>query len=299
MMRNGFFKSFDGTKIFYSIEGSGPPLLFLYGLVCSKIHWQYQLEYFKKNYTVIWADYRGHHNSENPSDPNSITIENMARDTEILLDELGLDSVMVLGHSIGVTVALELYHRNPSRVRALVLANGVSRLPLENLVKTNLPQYIAPFLYELYKRAPRIMNFLWHAQGENSFVHWAIGHLGFNPGLAKSDDIKNYIRLSSKLDMVVFLQLLDVYEKYDATPWLHRIHIPTLIISGEKDLITPKPSQELMHQLIPGSRLEIIRNGSHCPQLDIPDFVNIILERFIQEVHGQEVTSNSLNLNSH
>ena len=290
-MRNGFFKSFDGTRIFYSIEGSGPPLLFLYGLVCSKIHWQYQMEYFKKHYTVVWLDYRGHHNSENPADYKSITIENMARDVEYLLNELNLEEISVLGHSVGVTISLALYHRIPRRIKSLVLANGVPRLPLESLLKSNIPQYVHPLLFGLYKRFPKIMNILWSSQAENKIVHFIVGKLGFNTSLAKSEDIKNYIRRSAELDMVVFLQLMESYEKYDATPWLDRIHCPTLIISGENDLITPRESQEMMHQLIPNSRLENIRRGSHCPQLDIPDFINMILDRFVAEVHGREAIS--------
>lgn len=286
-MQSGFFKTYDGTRLFYQVEGSGPPLFFLYGLVCSKNHWVYQLEHFKKNYTTIWMDYRGHHNSALPENTSTITVENMARDAECLMDELGIKQVAALGHSIGVSTALALYHRAPSRVNSLVLANGCSRHPLENLLKTNISQFVHPLLFEMYKKAPKLMNLFWGSQKDNKLVQWIVGNLGFNTNLTKKEDIAIYIDGLAQMDMIVFLQLLKDYEEYDATPWLHQIHVPTMIIAGENDLITPRHNQELMHQLIQGSRYEVIPRGSHCPQLDLPGLVNITLDRFLEEVHSK------------
>jgi pimeloyl-ACP methyl ester carboxylesterase len=76
--RNGYFRSFDGTKLFYSVEGEGKPIIFCYGLVCSSLHWTYQIEHFRKNYKTIWMDYRGHQNSEIPADLSSLTLESLA-----------------------------------------------------------------------------------------------------------------------------------------------------------------------------------------------------------------------------
>src|SRR3712207_5900959 len=99
MNQNGFFKTFDGTRLFYSVEGSGPPLVFCYGLVCSKLHWSYQMDYFRKNHTIIWFDYRGHHRSDNPESPDQLTIANIAHDLEFLFKELKLSKATLLGHS--------------------------------------------------------------------------------------------------------------------------------------------------------------------------------------------------------
>jgi alpha-beta hydrolase superfamily lysophospholipase len=123
---HGYFNSFDGTKLFYSVEGSGPPLVFCYGLVCSSLHWTYQIDYFQSRYRAIWFDYRGHHNSEVPKDLGSLTLPNMARDLGILLDELKIEDAVFLGHSMGVNTVLELYRQQP-------------RLPAENRHQLPLP----------------------------------------------------------------------------------------------------------------------------------------------------------------
>ncbi|MEW6055383.1 MAG: alpha/beta hydrolase [Bdellovibrionota bacterium] len=290
-MQNGFFKTFDGTRLFYSIEGSGPPLIFCYGLVCSKLHWSYQMEYFKKNHTVIWFDYRGHHCSDTPQNPEQLTIENIARDIECLLDELKIEKATLLGHSMGVNLVLEFYRRAPERVSAMVLANGSARGPLETMFRSNLMHLAFPYVYQAYQKYPKLMNLVWAAQGKSKVVPWIVGQLGFNPNLAKEEDIRTYVRMISKMDMIITLQLLKDYEKYDATPWLHKIKVPTLIIAGENDLIIPREAQEIMHQLIPNSRYELVRNGSHCPQMDIPELVNIIIERFLKDAFYRSSSS--------
>lgn len=283
MQQNGFYKTFDGTRLFYSVEGSGPPLLFCYGLVCSKLHWSYQMEYFKRHYTVIWFDYRGHHRSDMPENIEALTIENIARDIECLLDELEIKKATLLGHSMGVNLVLDFYRRCPNRVQSMVLANGNARGPLETLLRSNVMHILFPYIYAAYKKHPKLANLIWQAQGKSKIAPWIVGQLGFNPSLAKPDDIRTYVQMLSKMDMIITLQLLKDYESYDATPWLHKIDVPTLVIAGENDLIIPREAQEIMHQLIPNSRFELIRHGSHCPQMDIPELLNIIIERFLRE----------------
>ena len=280
---NSFFKTFDGTKLFYSVEGKGPPLIFCYGLVCSKLHWSYQVEYFKKYYTVIWFDYRGHHNSDFPKSESDLTLGNIAHDLECLMDELNLKEAKLLGHSMGVNIVLELYKRAPHRVKAMILANGSARNPLETAFYSNLMQYLFPALDRIYRIAPKIVNLLWKAQGNSSLSHTLVAWAGFNPTLAKKSDIEQYVRMVSEMDIIVTLQLTKDYANYDSLSWLHTIKAPTLIIAGEKDMLIPREAQEMMHQLIPDSHFETIRNGSHCPQMDIPELVNIIIERFLKE----------------
>jgi pimeloyl-ACP methyl ester carboxylesterase len=179
-------------------------------------------------------------------------------------------------------VALELYRQAPHRVKALVLANGTSRTPLESCFRSNFMHLLLPYMNKAYDSFPRVMNFLWSIQGRSPLTSTMVAWLGFNPNLANQTDVETYIQLVSRMDMKLTLQVLKTYEQHDSTALLGKIIVPTLIIAGEKDLIIPKEAQEMMHQLIPGSRFEVIRNGSHCPQMDIPELVNIIIERFFQ-----------------
>ncbi len=282
--RHGYLKSFDGTRIFYSKEGSGPPLIFCYGLVCSSLHWTYQIDYFRKNYSTIWFDYRGHQNSDTPEDMKSLTIPNIAADLGQVMDTLEIKDAVLLGHSMGVNIVLEFYRQQPTRTKGLILANGTSRRPLENLFHMNATEVGFKLLRKFYDLSPKYFEKFWRSQGDNPITRAIVGRGGFNVHLSAPEDIEVYVKQVTSMDPRVFLNLIENYENADATSWLHEISVPTLIVSGEKDHMTPLKEQQLMHQLIPNSQLEIIKHGSHCAQMDLPDLVNSKIERFLKQI---------------
>jgi pimeloyl-ACP methyl ester carboxylesterase len=282
---HGYVKSFDGTKLFYTTEGEGKPLIFCYGLVCSSLHWTYQIDHFSKNYQTVWFDYRGHQNSETPKNMNSLTLENMARDLGIILDELKIDDAILLGHSMGVNVVLEFYRQQPKRVAGMVLANGTPKRPLETIFRNNTLQGAFKMLKAIYARSPELVQTFWKLGKGNPIARAMITLGGFNPHLTPQADIELYVDQVSEMDPAILIHLIENYESCDAVPWLHTVKAPTLIVAGEEDKITPIEQQELMHQLIPGSQLEIIRHGSHCPQMDLPDLVNHKIADFLERLN--------------
>lgn len=283
-VRNGYVRSFDGTKLFYSVEGAGQPLVFCYGLVCSSLHWTYQIEYFRKNYQVIWFDYRGHQNSDVPARLENLTLENNARDLEVILNEVGAEKPVLLGHSMGVNVVLEFYRQHPERVSAMVLANGTASRPLETLFGTNAPQRALRLLKRAFDAKPEWVRAAWKLQRHNPIAQAAVRLGGFNPHLTPKADVDLYVEQALDMDPGILLQLLHNYDSLDASNWLHNIHVPALIIGGENDTVIPVRQQELLHQLIPGSEFELIRHGSHCPQMDLPDLINLRIERFLRQL---------------
>lgn len=281
---HGFFKSFDDTKLFYSLEGKGKPLVFCYGLVCSSLHWTYQIEHFQRTHQCIWFDYRGHQNSDTPKDMKSLTLSNIAKDLGVLLDELGVKDAVFLGHSMGVNVVLEFYKQQPERVAAMVLGNGTARQPLETLFRVNAFQAGFKLLKAAYDKSPKAVTALWRLQKNNPVARSLVSFGGFNPHLTPQKDIELYVNQVAEMDPAILINLIQNYDAYDATSWLHTVGVPTFLFGGETDSMIPFEQQELMHQLIPGSQLELIRHGSHCPQMDLPDLVNTKIERFLEQI---------------
>jgi pimeloyl-ACP methyl ester carboxylesterase len=281
--RFGKFKSSDGTEIFYAIEGEGEPLIFCYGLVCSSLHWTYQIDHFKHSHQAIWFDYRGHHNSEKPEDLSSITIPNFASDLLLLLDHLKIKEATLIGHSMGVSVALEFAHRFPDRVKSLVLANGTAQRPLETLLHNpNLLPMGFELLHRLYRFSPDLFLRLWELQKGNPIARAIVRLGGFNPHLAAHEDIERYVSQIEEMDPGVLLQVLKDYQAFDASPWLHTLQAPTLILAGDTDLVTPPAQQKLLHQLMPHSTYSEILHGSHCPQMDQPELVSARIAEFLK-----------------
>ena len=102
--------------------------------------------------------------------------------------------------------------------------------------------------------------------------------------LLGKEDVALYVDQIADMDPRIFLSLIRNYDNYDGSTWLHTVKAPTRILAGEDDLIIPLPQQELLHQLIPGSEFEVIRHGSHCPQMDLPDLVNSKIEEFLRKL---------------
>lgn len=284
---HGYFRSKDGLRLFYSIEGpkNATPLLFCYGLVCSKLQWKYQMEYFKKNYRVIYMDYRGHNKSDSPENPMDVSIEKIAQDLGTLCDELQLPPLCLLGHSLGVNILLEFYRLFPEKVKGLVLANGTPKNPFSNMFHHNFLQVLFPMLRLAHDLAPNIVDKFWKSQGENPINQEFVAMLGFNTKYAKREDINEYLRITSTVRTDICIHLLDDFTKYDATHWLHEIHAPTLILAGKKDLITPPVNQRIFHRLISGSKIHFVDEGSHCAQMEKPKEVNEVLEKFFKLIH--------------
>ena len=286
-IRFGTVPSFDETPIFYCTEGEGELLVFCYGLGCSSLHWTYQVDYFRKNYKCVWFDFRGHHNTPIPESHGEtrgdMTVSACAKDLKAILDFLEIKTpAILLGHSMGVSVVLQFTHLYPERVKSLVLANGTAKRPLDTLLGGNFfyPAFRAFSHFE--KEKPSLVQSLWKFQKKTSQVETFLGAVGFNRGLTSPEDIKTYARQLAELPAFVISAMMDDYQKFDSTPWLHDILTKTLVISGDEDKVTPPETQALIAQLMPNAELVHIQNGSHCTPLDFPDYINLVIERFIK-----------------
>ncbi|WP_422122581.1 alpha/beta fold hydrolase [Planococcus sp. X10-3] len=108
-----------GTRLFYEDTGEGRPLLLLHGLTSNHQMFYREMGYLKDKFRIIALDSRGHGKSDRPAD---FTLDDHIADTIALLDHLELDSVNVLGVSMGSYIAQGVAIRQPERVAKLILA---------------------------------------------------------------------------------------------------------------------------------------------------------------------------------
>ena len=108
---------------------------------------------------------------------------------------------------------------------------------------------------------------------------------GFNPHLTSVTDIEVYLKALATINIEVFIKLFEAMMGYDGVDVTNRISFPTLLIAGEKDFVTPYKIQENLHKRIKGSELTKVPFGSHCTMLDMPEFVNLRIEKFLNDVH--------------
>src|SRR6202049_2827978 len=111
----------DGVKIYYDVHGSGSPLLLTHGYSSTSAMWQGQIEALSRHHKLVLWDMRGHGQSDYPEDPKAYSEALTVADMAALLDEVGADSAIVGGLSLGGYMSLAFYRAHPLRVSALLI----------------------------------------------------------------------------------------------------------------------------------------------------------------------------------
>lgn len=280
----GYFKSFDGSDIYYETRGEGKPLVFIYGIVCLMNHWRHQIKYFSENYKVITMDLRGHHSTAVPLDRENLSIEAISRDIVYLCEHLKIENASFLGHSWGCQLLLRSYDIKPELFSNLVLINGFATNPLNGMFGTDFINSVFDLAKKGYGFLPETFSYAWKKLINNPLALKlsALGG-GFNLDLTATKDIEVYAKGVASIDTDTFLTLFEQMMKYDGISILDTIKCPTLIIGGQKDSVTPEQFQETLHKKIKNSEYIVVPQGTHCTQLDMPDFVNLKIEKFLKE----------------
>jgi pimeloyl-ACP methyl ester carboxylesterase len=281
----GTFQSFDGTEIHYEIRGEGKPLILNYGIGCLINHWRPQIRHFSETHQVIVYDYRAHHGSAVPADMKEMTADALAKDLRALMAHLQIEKASLWGHSFGVQMLMRAYELYPEIFGSLVFINGFVRNPLAGMFGNDLALKFFHKLKSGYENLPETVNLLWRLSIQNPLaIPLSALAGGFNLKLTSLRDIEIYARGISSMDLKAFITLFESMIDYDGTSVLEKIEVPTLIIGGRSDSVTPIKTQRMMHKKIKNSQLLLVPYGSHCTQLDMPDLVNLRISRFLREI---------------
>ena len=111
----------DGTRIHYEVYGSGPALILTHGYSSTSAMWQGQIEALSRHHTLVLWDMRGHGRSDYPAAPEAYSEALTVADIAALLDQIGADTAIVGGLSLGGYMSLAFYRAHPARVRALLI----------------------------------------------------------------------------------------------------------------------------------------------------------------------------------
>ena len=274
----------DGAMIQTWVHGGlGTPLVFLYGLGCSIAHWKYQLAHARQmGRLTVHMDYRGHgaSNLGNPLRP--LTIKTLSHDLREVLDRLSIERAIILGQSMGGTVAMQFAHDHPTRCAGLILQGSPGRDPYGNMQIGDTGRAALKVLMTLNKVAPDWIRFLNKTAARAPAIAREVVRLkGFNPHLAKTEDIEEYLRHFFATDPNIFYELAEDLGEFDVNKLDHLIESPTLILAGAKDNVVPLEECKWLAKRLPMAELEIIPHGSHCPHLDDPIYVNKRIDRFL------------------
>lgn len=281
----GSFQSFDGTSIYYEVHGKGQPLILVYGIACLMNHWHFQVEHFAKTHQVICFDIRGHHKSGVPEHEGLLTLECVAKDIPYLLRELGIKKADFVGHSFGAQCILKTYELSPEIFKSITFINGFAKNPIKGMFGLDVVEPFFYFLKGQYQKNPELLSSLWKAAVDNPLAGFGAALAGgFNLRLTQFKDIEIYVRGVAQIPLNVFIAYFEDMMNFQGELVARSISVPTLIISGEKDMVTPQRFQDELHAEIKGSEFVRVPYGSHCTQLDFPDYINLKIEKFLNSL---------------
>jgi pimeloyl-ACP methyl ester carboxylesterase len=279
---SGFAEAGDGTRIHWSAVGSGAPaLLCCDGIGCDGFAWKYLVRDFAARNRIIRWHYRGHGRSGIPEDSRRVGFDDTSSDLQAVLEATGTPQAVLLGHSMGVQVALEYHRRHPEQVLALALMCGSHGLPLDTFHDSKALKIILPSMIAAAERYPQAMNLVWRLAAGGELAYQIATHLEVNRKLVNREDFAPYFRHLSGMDPRLFLGMLRHASEHTAFDHLPHVSVPTLIVAGTDDTFTPYWLSEEMHARIRGSELLTVPGGTHVAPIEHPELITLRLEKFL------------------
>jgi pimeloyl-ACP methyl ester carboxylesterase len=251
--------------------GNGPAVVLVHGIGASLEYLRYTVPALIDRHRVVAVDLPGCGFSERG--PDLPTLEEAADLLAGLLDALAIDQASFVGNSMGGLVALEVALRSPTRVDRLILSDsaGLGREVSLFWRLAALP-VLGTALIELNRRSALLggPNLFFDPRSEPEIVERCRSWAG-------RSDLTRTIVCAAR-------QGLDLIGQRPEITRLHRLPellAPTLIVWGARDWVIPQSHGEKANRLIPDSRLVVLDNCGHCPQLEQPHEFNRVAREFL------------------
>ncbi len=265
---NNFHLSYDDV-------GDGKiPIIFLHGYPFDKKMWQGQLDFLAASYRLIACDIRGF--GKSIDEKTDLSIDLFTEDLITFMDRLNIDKAIICGLSMGGFIALNALKRFPERFQSLILCDS---------------QCIADTVEVKEKRYEIIDEIKSH--GVTNFNEGFIKSVFHKDSLTDKKDLVEHLRniVFSNSENIIMKGLVALAERTQTCSILNDISIPTLIICGREDEVTPLVQSEFMHEKIKGSILQVVENAGHVSNLEQPHEFNIHLASFLATLSGIDKTS--------
>lgn len=252
------------AKIFYKIEGQGRPLALVHPFPANHKFWQPAAALLATRYRLVMPDLRGHGASQPGDGP--ATMEKHAGDVLRVCEAAGIERAIFAGVSIGGYVLFEFWRRHRERVEALILCDTRAQADTDEGRANRL------------KSAEQVLK-----EGKDRFLDEMIPKLLGATTRSRRPDLVAAARkmLGEMTPQGIATAQRGMAERPDSILTLKTVNVPTLIVVGEEDTLTPPADSELMHKHIVGSKLEIVPQAGHYAPFERHESVVGILRRFM------------------
>lgn len=278
-------RSPDGVRIrYFDTGGHLPTLVLANGLGGPVSAWNPYFDRWKDKFRLISWDYRGLYGSLLGHRSNDLSIESHALDLKCVLNAAGVESVSFLGWSMGVQVGLEFYSQNPNRLDRLALLNGTFGKPLRG-VPLPFSELTLPPLVRGAQKAHKWGAKLLRGVSQSRLTFPTAKRLGFVASTMNQEQFDIMVRDFNDVNLEIYFDLMNRLGEHDAESILPMVSLPTLVITGARDRITPPAYARRIASEIPGAELYVIPHATHYAAAEYPELVTARLEKFLATEH--------------
>ncbi len=257
------------ADIFYEVLGSGPPVVLLHPFPANHTLWKPAAQALTTRYRVILPDLRGHGESGVGDGP--ATMEKHTADIARVLDHEEVRRAAFVGVSIGGYVLFEFWRKYRARVDALVLCNTKAQAdtPEARAVRLQAATFVLERGTELFfgSMIPKLM--------------------GKSTRDTRPDLVEGALRMMRTMspEDVAMVQR-GMAERQDSVETLKTINVPTMLVTGDEDILTGVGEAELMRQNISGSEIKLIAKAGHYSPWEQPEEVGKLLRKFLDGLNA-------------
>jgi pimeloyl-ACP methyl ester carboxylesterase len=246
------------------VSGAGPALICVHGFTTTSEFWKEQVDTFSRDHLLIRPNLPGHGISPHHR-KRHYTIEAFVSDLEGLFDHFRIITAILIGLSMGGTIAQQFALRHPNLLRGLVLVGATPHglgpdVKVANVIRAIEDVGIAAASQNVIERS-------FGSAAPHELVEFAKSEIVQTPEFVARAAIKSL-------------------NESDSRPLLKTMSVPTLVIVGDEDVITPPSESEALAAGIPGAELALIAQAGHFPMLEQPAAFNQVLQRFIERCGG-------------
>lgn len=264
----------DVNTLYVQTQGSynKEALLFLHAFPLSSDMWKEQMNVFSKTHYTLAPDLPGFGKGVLPI--HAITFEHYVESILNFLKEAGIKQSIWCGLSMGGYLALRLYQKAPDLCSGLILADTKSA-PDDNLGKEKRWSSIK----KLHSHREEFIEKQWQSM----------------IGKSSRDNLKLkkcfYDIVSKNTEEGISAGLVSLTTRMDCTEMLSEIHVPTLILVGEEDKVTPFSDAQHLHKNIVESQLKVIKKAGHLSNMENPEVFNKAVSEFLVSLHSTQYQS--------